>query len=564
MNIWTGFGQRLRCLWAIAVFAIAGASPLKAASFIVTDLADAGPGTLRQAIFDANAAPGDAMISFATNGTIRLFTGLPCITNNIVITGPGTNLLIISGNNLTPVFVMDAGTTNVLSDLTIAEGLAIGSLQPYNLTTAAGIASASSLVLQRCVIRECRTRNSLGAGIYNAGNLTIADCTITACRASAQSYQVKGSGIYNDGGILHIVNSTISDCHGSCNGPTGSGIYNTAGGELHASKTRIESCHGDFAQSDGGAIVNCGDAEFNGCVIADCHGYWAGGIESFGRLAMTNTTVKNCRADIGGGILIAAGTGLFASCTVSGNDCAIVPGGAGVLNLGSLTLFNCTLSQNASADADLLGTAIADKNFPSALGTTILNHCTIVSNSGPAEIFVEGNLSTANSIIGSLQGTNNSGGHNLIINTNDCVIIGNTNGNIFAMNPLLGPLQDNGGQTFTHALLTGSPAIDQAELDGLPLDQRGFLRPILPTASDIGAFEVVPIARPTLTIASFTPNSIILSWLSAPAGFILQQNSEFDTNSWQDVSTSLDDDGTNRWVALPKSEGNKFYRLRSP
>src|SRR3989442_4403300 len=70
--------------------------------------------------------------------------------------------------------------------------------------------------------------------------------------------------------------------------------------------------------------------------------------------------------------------------------------------------------------------------------------------------------------------------------------------------PMLGPLQDNGGPTFTHALLAGSPAIDQGKRDTIPAlasntDQRGFPRPVdFPAianaaggdGSDIGAFEV--------------------------------------------------------------------------
>jgi hypothetical protein len=58
--------------------------------------------------------------------------------------------------------------------------------------------------------------------------------------------------------------------------------------------------------------------------------------------------------------------------------------------------------------------------------------------------------------------------------------------------PLLGPLQDNGGPTFTHALLEGSPAIDAGNnAAGLDFDQRGDGYPrVSGTGADIGAFEV--------------------------------------------------------------------------
>ena len=68
--------------------------------------------------------------------------------------------------------------------------------------------------------------------------------------------------------------------------------------------------------------------------------------------------------------------------------------------------------------------------------------------------------------------------------------------------PMLGPLQDNGGPTFTHALLPGSPAIDAGDPDFTPppdFDQRG---PGFPRVAcgriDIGAFEVQDTTPPTI------------------------------------------------------------------
>jgi hypothetical protein len=66
--------------------------------------------------------------------------------------------------------------------------------------------------------------------------------------------------------------------------------------------------------------------------------------------------------------------------------------------------------------------------------------------------------------------------------------------------PLLGPLQNNGGPTLTHALLAGSPAIDAvplADCSGVTDDQRGVLRPQGP-ACDIGAFELVVNQPPSV------------------------------------------------------------------
>ena len=93
---------------------------------------------------------------------------------------------------------------------------------------------------------------------------------------------------------------------------------------------------------------------------------------------------------------------------------------------------------------------------------------------------------------------------------------------------------------------------------------RGFARPTAPLTSDIGALEVVPITPPTMAISFATPHSVVLSWASAPAGFVLQHNPGFDTNNWSDLGASQNDDGTKRWVVLPKSGDNTFYRLRMP
>src|SRR5439155_20384804 len=76
--------------------------------------------------------------------------------------------------------------------------------------------------------------------------------------------------------------------------------------------------------------------------------------------------------------------------------------------------------------------------------------------------------------------------------------------------PKLGPLQDNGGPTFTRALEVGSAAIDAGDSSCSGSDQRGLLRPV-GTACDIGAFEVqdnppTDPGVPTRTVGS-TPNN---------------------------------------------------------
>lgn len=65
--------------------------------FVVSNTADAGPGSLREAIADADAAPGADRIVFAASavGTIDLRSALPDVTELIDIEGPGADALTV-------------------------------------------------------------------------------------------------------------------------------------------------------------------------------------------------------------------------------------------------------------------------------------------------------------------------------------------------------------------------------------------------------------------------------------------------------------------------------------
>src|SRR5262249_2553861 len=99
------------------------------AVFAVANTAAAGPGSLRQAVLDANAAPGADTITFdpaafATPRTITLTTGELRVTDSVTIAGPGAALATVSGNNASRVFHMEgSGTLDVtLSGLTVTKG----------------------------------------------------------------------------------------------------------------------------------------------------------------------------------------------------------------------------------------------------------------------------------------------------------------------------------------------------------------------------------------------------------------------------------------------------------
>jgi hypothetical protein len=144
-----------------------------------------------------------------------------------------------------------------------------------------------------------------------------------------------------------------------------------------------------------------------------------------------------------------------------------------------LTLTNATLSGNS---ASISGGGIFTST--SAL-VTALRNTIIAGNTAPAAPDVAGTLaSQGHNLIG--DGTGGSG-----FAASDLV---GTSSN--PIDPKLGPLQNNGGPTFTMALLPGSPAIGAGDPTDAPMyDQRG---PGFPRAVngkiDIGAFEVQAVA----------------------------------------------------------------------
>jgi len=491
------------------VLALLKVSASAGAAESVTTTSDSGGGSLRQAILNANASGGGDIV-FATNvsGTITLLSPLPCLTN-VTITGPGTNLLTVSGNDQFQVFRMNSGTTNSLSGLTIADG-SLPSNFNAPMTYGCGISNAGSLKLANCAIRGCIFHEEAtgGGGIYNGGDLLMKNCVVADCLDSAPMGSGPGGGIYN-AGDLRMEDCTVSGCRAR----GGGGIAN--GGNLLLTNCIIESCS-SYVQADGGGIENSGSLTAYSCTISNCYASWTGGgICGGGSVALTNCTLINNGANhYGGGFGAENDYGpqfnvIMNGCTIADNYCWEEFGG-GIGGYGfNVTLLDCTVSQNEVAQG--YGGARGG-GIEVRLGGVSLNHCTIVSNTvylnpwyygsalGPGG-GVYGVVQSQNSIFAGngsndIYGTVISEGYNLIQNTNGCTITNNQTGNVYGADPQVGPLQDNGGPTWTHALLPGSPAIDQGSSGGLATDQRGVNRPYdvpgisnAADGSDIGAYE---------------------------------------------------------------------------
>ncbi|MCK4637543.1 MAG: hypothetical protein KAT49_06665, partial [Methanomicrobia archaeon] len=217
------------------------------------------------------------------------------------------------------------------------------------------------------------------------------------------------------------------------------------------------------------------------------------------------TVSDNYAEDDGGGIRN-SGTLTMTNCTVSGNTCYGDDGGGIHNDEGTLTMTNCTVSDNY-ADDD--GGGIDNDGEDGDLEMT---NCTITGNDagndgGGIDSGDDDNIKNsiiANNTCGDdgpdFRGGMDSYGYNLIGDTEDCT--GYIGTDITDVDPNLGPLANNGGLTQTHALLSGSPAINAAsctDIDGDPVttDQRGVSRP-QGSRCDIGAYEYpqAPLVNP--------------------------------------------------------------------
>jgi hypothetical protein len=118
----------------LCALAAAGAASVHAATFTVTNLNNGGPGSLRQAVLDANAAPGADTINFSVSGTIVLTSGQLGITDALTIVGPGAGNLTISGNANSRIFSVFENVADIcatpgsdfpvsISGLTLTNGL---------------------------------------------------------------------------------------------------------------------------------------------------------------------------------------------------------------------------------------------------------------------------------------------------------------------------------------------------------------------------------------------------------------------------------------------------------
>ena len=296
-----------------------------AATFAVTSLNDGGPGSLRQAILDANANAGADTIDFTVAGSIVLAADLSQITDDLMINGPGAGVLTVSGASAFQIFKIAPGVTASISGLTISNGQAPfygGGVQNFGALTITDSNLSGNFAL-------------IGGGIANAGTLTVISSNLSGNSASNFA-----GAIYNQAAVVVINNSTFS------------GNFAGAGGVILNSGTLTvtgSSFLGNYSVSGAGAILNFQMLTITGSTFSDnSAGSSGGGIYNFLTVKITNSTFSGNSASTSGGGIYNQGpiqTLTISSSTFSGNAATT---GGGIYNDGPAQVKNSIIANSPS------------------------------------------------------------------------------------------------------------------------------------------------------------------------------------------------------------------------
>jgi hypothetical protein len=298
-----------------------------------------------------------------------------------------------------------------------------------------------------------------------------------------------------------------------------------------------------------------------------------GGIQNSingGTLSVIDCALRDNGSSNGGAAFNdSGGTIYFYGCTFSGNYAS--KGGGALRNNGAAYLTNCTLSNNSSGQG---GGALFNAD------AMAITNCTVATNSttnldGGGIVNIGSTVNVANSLFASntaavggqdCSGTFNSQGHNLV--RDGAGASGFTaSGDQVGVEPNIGALQDNGGQTDTRALLFGSPAINAGDDALAPkLDQRGYARSNI---SDIGAFEFGGSSLRIISITRLTNGHIVLQCLGVPNQVNnLQASPNLSPGNFMPISPAppaADNIGAFQYDdAAAVSLTKRFYRLAYP
>jgi CSLREA domain-containing protein len=515
-----------------------------AATLTVTKTIDTADGvcdadcSLREAIFAA--AGGDTVVFsplFNTPQTITLTSGQIAITKNLTVAGAGTDLVMISGNNVGRIFYISSNSVVALSGMKLTGGSVTtgndvfgGAIYLINSTL-----TLTNVTLSDNKARFMNQQSSLTPGrggaiyVYN-GRLAVINSTIN------NNDSPEGAGIYSEDGIINVSGSKINNNTGT--GVSGSSL-STAGAQINIfnstlsgnsntavtggsdrisiSNSVITNNAAGISNGDSYAILTIDRSIISNNESLTFAGSGGGGVGNSGTATISNTLISNNRVSGNGGGIYNTGTLNLINSAIINNRALLAAGGI-FHTFGQLFVTNSTISGNSADYGGNFGSSPGGgiynlSNEVNRGGSIIITNSTITNNlaigkGGGLRVDTGGAVTIRNTIIAGnksltnetdVSGTIVSQGFNLIGNTTGSS--GWINADLLNRNPLLAPLGNNGGLTLTHALMPGSPAIDAGisslakdPTTGLPLflDQRGSVRVFAPGGFDrvdIGAYE---------------------------------------------------------------------------
>ena len=501
-------------------------------AFTVVNTDDSGAGSLRDAIEQANASAGADTISFdaaLAGETIVLTTELQ-ITDDLTITGLGSDQLTLDGNSDSRIFNISDGSFGTLLTVEI-RGLTLTNGFSDN---GGAISNYEDLTVKDCLFSEndVSSVQIQSAGFNNGGAIRNVAGTLEVSNTTfSNNLAVDGGAIYNSTGTVNVMNSMFSENMATTTQGQGGGIYGIYGsvaitecsflsnsasgygggiGTLYGTLSVTDSFFSNNSagpHSSGSAIYNDGQMTVTRSVFS----------ENSEKSAITNSTTNGTNVVISdcdisendvstGAIYNLNGSMLIIDSRFTGNNSV----GGGIANLAKLTIVNSTISANFASGN---GSGIDNSGVLSIINSTISGNGSNTLRGGG--IYNSGVIDIVNSTLTANRASYGGGIYNDSYGTltvSNTIIAGNTvvhegaqvsgsftsNASIIqdSIEGLIDPvLKDNGGLTQTHALLPGSDAINAGTnniaIDAeLTTDQRGagFAR-IIYGIVDIGAFE---------------------------------------------------------------------------
>jgi hypothetical protein len=426
--------------------------------------------------FNAQSS-GTHVVTFSADITLNAASTAINNPTTAHLTLSGANQFTLSGNGSYRSLTIDAGNVHI-DQLTIANG-------SVNMSNGAAIFNAGTLSVTDSAILNNTAADGFGGGIHNSGSLTVRSSHFAGNAADGEG---GGGGIHNAfGSTLVVIDSTFANNSAEIFG--GGGLYN----EFSATATISNSILSQNYTSDsvGGGIQNEGIITISGSTLAGNRAFSdGGGIYNSGDATILSSSIVSSTAFSGGGIYTANRLALNNS-TLSNNMATTQGGGIHNPFGGELTLRNSTLSGNAAnAGGGIYNDGTVDLDM--------ISNSIIANSTSGGDCSGVGFFAFTHSLVKDGSCANTSYGDNLL-----------------HVDPKLGPLTNNGGSTHTHALLSGSPAIDAGDnavcvaepINGR--DQRGAARPA-GAACDIGAVEAdsVPTAVTARGFSAETPPAV--------------------------------------------------------